>query len=360
MKILYGVQGTGNGHISRSHGMAEAFARHADVRIDWLFSGRPKAQLQDEKLPFSWRRGLTFHTRNGKIHHLDTILRNNAFVFLRDVARLDLAGYDLVISDFEPVVSWAALRQGRECVGIGHQYAFHYAIPRARDFLGEIIMRRFAPANLRIGLHWHHFDQPIFPPIINVSPDQAGETVPNKVIVYMPFEDLGFQQALLAPLTDHEFYIYSQGAPTADEGNIHLRPTSRTHFKADLLSAAAIICNTGFELISEALMLGKRILTRPLQQQVEQMSNALALERLDYAKVVYRLRGDEIKAWLNEDAPALRIHYPDVAGGLADWLVGGDRTALPEFAEQLWSKVTVESTAAGKPERQEPPGRATA
>jgi UDP:flavonoid glycosyltransferase YjiC (YdhE family) len=37
MKILYGVQGTGNGHISRARLMADAFSRRNDVEVDYLF-----------------------------------------------------------------------------------------------------------------------------------------------------------------------------------------------------------------------------------------------------------------------------------------------------------------------------------
>ena len=39
MKILYGVQGTGNGHIARARAMSEAFKAH-EVQVDFLFSGR--------------------------------------------------------------------------------------------------------------------------------------------------------------------------------------------------------------------------------------------------------------------------------------------------------------------------------
>ncbi|MDW2149941.1 glycosyltransferase family protein, partial [Vibrio sp. 378] len=39
MKILYGVQGTGNGHIARARAMSKAFESH-DVQVDFLFSGR--------------------------------------------------------------------------------------------------------------------------------------------------------------------------------------------------------------------------------------------------------------------------------------------------------------------------------
>ena len=41
MKILYGVQGTGNGHVTRARIMAKAFAAKG-VEVDWVFSGRPR------------------------------------------------------------------------------------------------------------------------------------------------------------------------------------------------------------------------------------------------------------------------------------------------------------------------------
>ena len=40
MKILFGVQGTGNGHISRSRTLARAL-RVRGLAVDYLFSGRP-------------------------------------------------------------------------------------------------------------------------------------------------------------------------------------------------------------------------------------------------------------------------------------------------------------------------------
>ncbi|HFF2915998.1 TPA: glycosyltransferase family protein, partial [Vibrio cholerae] len=40
MKILYGVQGTGNGHIARSRAMCAAL-KQQQVDVDYLFSGRP-------------------------------------------------------------------------------------------------------------------------------------------------------------------------------------------------------------------------------------------------------------------------------------------------------------------------------
>ncbi|WP_275451435.1 glycosyltransferase family protein, partial [Photobacterium sanctipauli] len=60
MKILYGVQGTGNGHISRAREMARALASQG-AEVDYLFSGRPADQYFDMEGfgDYQTRRGLT-------------------------------------------------------------------------------------------------------------------------------------------------------------------------------------------------------------------------------------------------------------------------------------------------------------
>ena len=65
-----------------------------------------------------------------------------------------------------------------------------------------------------------------------------------------------------------------------------LRPLNREAFVTDLIGCRGVIANTGFTFISEALHLGRKILTKPLTQQTEQESNALALRRLGLATVV--------------------------------------------------------------------------
>lgn len=50
MKILYGVQGTGNGHISRARAMAQAFAEIPGLDVQFLFSGRAEKDYFDMAL----------------------------------------------------------------------------------------------------------------------------------------------------------------------------------------------------------------------------------------------------------------------------------------------------------------------
>ena len=71
MKILYGVQGTGNGHISRARMMAKHFADR-NVEVDYLFSGRPAEQYFDMDCfgRYEIRHGLSFTTVDGRINTL--------------------------------------------------------------------------------------------------------------------------------------------------------------------------------------------------------------------------------------------------------------------------------------------------
>ena len=190
MKILYGVQATGQGHISRARAMARALQQH-NVDVTWLFSGRSAERLFDMELfgDFEHRRGLTFATRAGSIRYLETITSNNIFEFWRDIRRLDVKDYDVVVTDYEPVTAWASRLAGRECIGIGHQYAFGSSTPVAGgDWLSRTIMRNFAPVSTPLGLHWHPYASNVLPPILDL-PALPGDQRAQHILVYLPFED---------------------------------------------------------------------------------------------------------------------------------------------------------------------------
>jgi uncharacterized protein (TIGR00661 family) len=341
VKIFYGVQATGNGHITRARAMAGKF-KQAGVDVTWMFTGRPWEQLfeMDAFGDYQWRAGLTFATKAGHVQYLQTAWQNPLARFALDVKNLDLSGYDLVVCDFEPVTAWAAKTQGIKTVGIGHQYAFGYDIPKAStDFLGETVLRYFAPVSVGLGVHWHHFHHPILPPII--ERETASPPVrEDKVIVYLPFEDVNHAIHLLKRFRDYQFYIYSPTPPgQAHEhaDNIHVRRLSRAGFQKNFADAAAVICNAGFELASEALQAGKKILVKPLRGQMEQASNALALELLQLGQVMQSLDVGSIQAWL-EKGRAVQVFYPDSAQAITDWLLQGDLQVDPSWIDGIWEQ----------------------
>ncbi len=342
MKIFYGVQGTGNGHITRARVMAkELYA--AGIEVDFQFTGRPAEQYFDMAIfkDYQVRTGLTFNTHKGQVNYLKTALEAKPRTLLNDIKSLDLSGYDLVISDFEPVTSWAGRKQKRAVLGIGHQYAFNHDIPRAgSDPIANQVMKYFAPAHTGVGLHWHHFGQPILPPVID-TPETPKSIIRNKIIVYLPFEDQNEVVALLAPFTDFSFHVYAPVVVESTFAHIVVNPLSRDAFQKDLYDCAGIISNAGFELASEALQLGKKILAKPLHAQMEQISNAAALKQLGYGHTMNDLDAAVIKHWLQDDK-AIQISYPNIAKVLVQWILDDMPKMDADFIESIWNTVNVE------------------
>lgn len=341
MKIFYGVQGTGNGHITRARVMArELYAAGFDVTFQ--FTGRPADKYFDMEVfnGYQTREGLTFNTSKGQVSYLKTALQAKPIRFVRDINGLDLSAYDLVISDFEPVTAWAAKRQKKKVIGIGHQYAFGHEIPRkGSDPLANQVMKYFAPADVGVGLHWHHFGQPILPPIIE-TPAFPNQVHANKILVYLPFEDSDEVMRYLCPFENFQFHVYSPDVITSKYPHIEFKSLSRNGFQRDLYDCAGIISNAGFELASESLQLGKKILAKPLHAQMEQISNAAALELLGYGRTMFDLDVTVIEDWLH-NPHAVHVTYPNVAKVLVQWL----REGMPEmdcaFIENVWDNVEV-------------------
>ena len=337
-KILYGVQGTGQGHISRARGIAEALKDY-DVDVTWLFSGRPKEKFFDMEPfgNFKHREGLTMVTEAGKMKYRKTVLGVSPATFIKDATSLDLDPYDLVVCDYEPVTSWACKARGIEAVGIGHQYAFGKNTPMTGDTaLSRLVMQQFAPVDLPVGLHWAPFDDTILPPILDL-PKIDPDAVADHILVYLPFEDQNVTTAWLQGFSDQTFVQYSSEVGDEVQGNVVRRKANIHGFKRDLSSARGVICNTGFELISECLQWQKPVLTRPLAKQMEQLSNAAALEELGYATTMQSLETQTARAWFDEMPGAPDIHFKDVAGALAEWLARGASRPVAELSRQLWS-----------------------
>lgn len=342
MKILYGVQGTGNGHISRARAL-NTYLKKSDSEVDYIFSGRPRDKYFDMDEFEGWRnyRGLSFVHDSGRLKILRTLQEAGLRQLWRDIKSLDVSSYDLVITDFEPITAWAARRAGKMCLGIGHQYAFKHRVPmKGDDFIGRKIMEHFAPADESLGLHWHHFDQPILPPIVDI--DHIEDPVDNKkILVYLGFEETHEVIDLLESFDEYTFYYYGPFAQPESQGHIKLRPLSREGFKYDLATSSGVICNAGFELSSEAIQLGKKLLVKPLMGQLEQLSNAKAMEILDLAMTMDSLNKQTVKQWLC-GFNAKRVGYPNVAEAIVRWIVARgweNPTAKKDLVDSLWGAV---------------------
>jgi len=340
VKIFYGVQATGNGHITRARILGRALEA-AGANVTWLFSGRPPEKLFDMEAFGDYRacKGLTFTTVKGRIDPLKTAANLSFPTFFRDVRALDLSGFDRIISDFEPVTAWHCRFHGLPCLGISHQNAFADPVPveGARP-LQRLVMKCFAPCTTSVGLHWHPFAPHILPPIIDTA-HSAAPPDPGKILVYLPFEERRAVEKVLAQAGRARYTIYCDINAPRDQGNLHLRPFSRTGFQKDLATCQGVISSAGFELASEAIHLGKKLLVKPVDGQMEQLSNARVLELLGFATRMERLAPRTVTAWLDAPMPTPRP-FPDTASELAHWITRGCTEKIDILSRRLWARAT--------------------
>jgi uncharacterized protein (TIGR00661 family) len=338
MRILYGVQGTGNGHTTRARMMAEAFSR-LPLEVDYIFSGKDEAYFNME--PFGDFRafpGLSFVAEEGKIKYLKSAMRNNIPGFIRDVRNLNVRDYDLVITDFEPISAWAARINKVPSLGISHQNAFRYRVPvRGSNLIADTVIRWFAPADDQLGLHWHHFNQPILPPMIKTDLEITTAD-PRKIMVYLPFLPQSRYHELFAQFPEFNFVQYHPVETPTRDGNISCNPLSRQNFLDDFRDCSGIICSAGFGACSEAIHYGKKLLVVPLLGQMEQLSNAAALEHLGYGVVCKTLEETTLQKWLDKAKPE-PLDFPDVAAAIAQWIVDGRPTSIDQLSQDIWGMV---------------------
>ncbi|MCF8067983.1 MAG: hypothetical protein K9L30_05310 [Desulfobacterales bacterium] len=321
MNILYGVQTTGYGHISRSRELVrnlKTLGHHVHV----VFSGQNASMRNDfdDFQPYKIFKGIRFY---------------------RDVRAYDVSGIDLVVTDFEPITARIGKKHNIPVIGVAHQYAFLHDIPMdGANPLAKWILRNFADVDIPVGLHWHHFGNSILPPIVPHD-FKAGETsAADKIVVYLPFENMLDIGAALTSIKSHQFYIYCKIDSPLNNSHIHWRPISRDDFLKDLSDCSGVICNSGFELVSEAIHVGKKVLVKPLSGQMEQFSNARALTELKLGQVMRTLNSNKIDGWLTEPQPD-PICYPDVARIIAEWVDSKNWHDVDSLSRATWRKMGI-------------------
>ncbi|HEX6906182.1 MAG TPA: glycosyltransferase family protein, partial [Terriglobales bacterium] len=83
-----------------------------------------------------------------------------------------------------------------------------------------------------------------------------------------------------------------------EEANLIFRKPSLDGFLADLAGCKAVLANSGFSLISEALHLRKPYLAWPLKRQFEQVFNAYYIQKMGYGAWWDDLNKERIESFL--------------------------------------------------------------
>ena len=261
MKILYGIQSTGNGHISRSAKIVNKLIRKG-CEVDILFSGKNSQLAFPFPIKYNFT-GLTFfYDGSGEISYWKTWKELKIFQFFKDL-KLNLDDYDLIISDFEPITAWAAKLQNKKCVGISNQCSYlsnKIPRPKEKDFLGESILKWMAPVSTPIGLHFEKYDDFIFTPIIKESLIQLETSDRGHYTVYLPTFDIEHILSEVYKIKSTRFEIFTQVKKPHWIGKCHVMPIKKDAFDESLRNCHGVISTGGFQTSVESLYLGKKLM----------------------------------------------------------------------------------------------------
>jgi uncharacterized protein (TIGR00661 family) len=287
MKILYSVQATGNGHISRAMEILPYLQEYGVVDI-FLSGANSSLELNT---PVKYRsKGLSlFYTCNGSLNYLKTVAAMAPYRIHKEIKELPVENYDLVINDFECITAMACRYKKIPSVNFGHQASFMSAkTPRPvnKDKLGEWILTNYAPASQYIGLHFQRYDDFILPPVIKFEIRNAEPADKNHITVYLPAYCEPALEKKFHALADFSFQIFSaQTKQIRISRNIRFLPVDKSLFNNSLINCRGIITGAGFETPSEAMYLGKKLMVIPIKGQYEQQCNAAALEKMGVKKL---------------------------------------------------------------------------
>ena len=302
MRILYAVQGTGNGHLCRALDIVPVLKEFGQV--DVLVSGIQA----DITLPFEVKyrlHGLSFiFGKSGGVDLWRTFMSSTVRKFMQEVNQLPIEDYDLVINDFEPISAWACSVKGKKCIGLSHQIAAldpSSPKPEENDMLGKFIMKHYAPSDVSYGFHFKTYNDRIFTPVIREAIRELDPKDNEHYTVYLPSYDDAHLIKHLSKFEDIQWDVYSKhNRYTYSSKNVKINPIDNHAFVKSMENSSGILCGAGFETPAEALYLKKKLLVIPMKNQYEQHLNAAALQQMGVPVIggLKRKYEQAIESWL--------------------------------------------------------------
>lgn len=295
MRIVYGANSQGNGHLSKAAVLLpELAARGHEVLL--VTSGPTPSQfvtLTSHRVHYA---GLPYVIESGRtangptaahwIRSLPT-LAGDLFDLRRRVREFQP---DLVLSDFEPLTASPLLQPGCEVVSFCRQLALvdkQLAMPTRHGFeqrLTKAVVKLFtANADRTYGLHYAPESVRCVPPILRPEILSARPTLGEHWLVYSHLND----PTALIQWADHRrqpVKAYGFAAvPRGRVGLVEFCPPSHRGMLEDLSSCRGVITNAGLTTPLEGILLGKPVVVVPIRHQWEQIVNASQLEQFGLA-----------------------------------------------------------------------------
>ena len=254
MRILYGIQGTGNGHVSRGRFIYQLLKKYSS-NIDVLISGDNYSLKPTMPIRYK-NKGITFSIKNGKIDYLNTLGNFDLFTSYLEQKEIPFKKYDLIITDFEPITAWGSIRYKIPSIHISHQASFidsNVPRPKFKNIIGEYVMKYFCPTNDYIGLHYKRYGKNISEPIISEKIQNCVIESGDHITVYLPWYEDDYLYNFFKNFKDLKFHIFSKNIKKINNiENSVFYPIDELNFLDSLRKSYGVICNAGFQTSSDS------------------------------------------------------------------------------------------------------------
>ncbi|RZK77565.1 MAG: glycosyl transferase [Pedobacter sp.] len=323
MKILYAIQGTGNGHISRAREIVPLLQKYGEV--DLLISGTQADVKLSQDVRYQLHGFSFIFGKKGGVNHYETWKSMNLPRFLKDMRAVPLKSYNLILNDFEPVTAWACKRQKIESVGLSHQASFQSPkVPKPKSIdWAQLVMKYYAPASHYVGFHFDRYDDFIHTPVIRREIREMVLSNLGHYTVYLPAIDDKNLVPILNKISNKKWQVFSKHC-TADyeSGNVKVFRINNELFNESLASCEGLFTGGGFEGPAEALHMGKKLLVAPMRFQYEQQCNAYALKQFGLPVIWGSNKNWEpvIRNWV-DNPQEHQFHFPDETAAVIDQVV---------------------------------------
>jgi len=314
-RIIYSVCGEGMGHAIRSSVVIDHLLNKGNKVIVFA-SDRAFDYLSNKFDNVYYIHGFNTVYKENSAKYMDTFLvgmRNlprdfvENFRLLYNIARAFKP--NVIVSDFEAYSSFLSKIMRIPLISLDNINIITQAeieVPdeyRIEKIAAKSVIRSFIvnPKEYMITTYFYppvkQKNVSLFPPILREEILNLKPLNGDKILVYQT-SDSHHKIIEYLKNIDESFIVYGFDNEKTDD-NIQFRKFSEEGFFKDLESAKAIISNGGFTLLSEAIYLGKPVLSIPVKKQFEQIVNAIYLDKLGYGEFHEEINEDIIKKFLS-------------------------------------------------------------
>ena len=296
MRVVYGVQSTGKGHLSRFLGLKPFFVRDGhELLVIVTGPDEPPRYFENALQDVRHYRfqglsmiedGVGGISRGGTVKAFAGDLPELFESFWHAHNIISTFEPDLIVSDFDPITGSPFVAPGTRKIGIGNAATLSHPTasrpPKAKmDRFNVNVIRKLHTSGLdvELGCHFYPLDASCLPPILR--PEVLAQPTCNlgHVVVYHAF------RGLLPPIQEYAvrhpertIIVYGSEARPADAPENLRFEEDADRFVEDLAGCDAYVGTAGFQTISEAFFFAKKIVVQPIAAQYEQLWNAAELE----------------------------------------------------------------------------------